>query len=205
LTGARTGVSPARAAGQKRAEAAAVSLLLERAPVALDDELQPPEIALDRPPDHGPEERPGKPLHPAGLRVAAPPRAVFRYLTESALWARWQGESADLDPTPGGRFVVRMAEGQVVEGEFVVVETDRRVVVTWGWQGHPRMPPGTSAVEFELLADGEGTIIRLTHRGLPPEDVPIHRAGWDVFLPRLEAAAKGVNPGPNPVGRDESR
>ena len=55
-------------------------------------------------------------------RIAAQPAAVFRYLTESDLWARWQGESAELDPTPGGRFVVRMAEGQVVEGEFVTVE-----------------------------------------------------------------------------------
>ena len=76
-------------------------------------------------------------------RIAAQPAAVFRYLTESDLWARWQGESTELDPTPGGRFVVRMAEGQVVEGEFVTVEPDRRVVVSWGWQDHPRMPPGT--------------------------------------------------------------
>jgi uncharacterized protein YndB with AHSA1/START domain len=132
-------------------------------------------------------------------RIAAQPAAVFRYLTESDLWARWQGESAELEPTPGGRFMVRMAEGQVVEGEFVAVEPDRRVVVSWGWQQHPRMPPGTSTVEFELTPDGDGTLVRLTHRGLPPEDVPIHRAGWDVFVPRLEAAATGGDPGPNPV------
>ena len=68
-------------------------------------------------------------------RIAAQPAAVFRYLTESDLWARWQGESAELDPAPGGRFVVRMAEGQVVEGEFVTVEPDRRVVVSLGLAG----------------------------------------------------------------------
>ena len=132
-------------------------------------------------------------------RIAAAPSAVFRYLTESDLWSRWQGESANLDPTPGGLFQVRMAEGQVVEGEFVVVEPDRRVVLTWGWQQHPRMPPGTSTVEFELTPDGDGTLVRLTHRGIPDEDVPIHRAGWDVFLPRLEIAVGGGNPGPNPT------
>ena len=132
-------------------------------------------------------------------RIAAPPAAVFRYLTEADLWARWQGQSAELDPTPGGRFAVRMAEGQIVEGKFVDVEPDRRVVVTWGWQDHPRMPPGTTTVEFELTADGDGTLVRLTHRGLPPEDLPIHRAGWDVFLPRLEIAAGGGDPGPNPA------
>jgi len=132
-------------------------------------------------------------------RIAAAPSAVFRYLTESDLWSRWQGESANLDPTPGGLFQVRMAEGQVVEGEFVVVEPDRRVVLTWGWQQHPRMPPGTSTVEFELTPDGDGTLVRLTHRGIPDEDVPIHRAGWDMFLPRLEIAVGGGNPGPNPT------
>jgi uncharacterized protein YndB with AHSA1/START domain len=132
-------------------------------------------------------------------RIAAPPASVFRYLTESDLWSRWQGESAELEPTPGGRFQVRMAEGQVVEGEFVAVEPDRRVVVSWGWHQHPRMPPGTSTVEFELVPDGDGTLVRLTHRGIPVDDVPIHRAGWDLFLPRLEIAVGGVDPGPNPT------
>ena len=132
-------------------------------------------------------------------RIAAPPSAVFRYLTESDLWSRWQGQSADLEPTPGGRFQVTMGEGQVVEGEFVAVEPDRRVVVTWGWQQHPRMPPGTSTVEFELTPDGEGTLVRLTHRDIPADDVPIHRAGWDLFLPRLEIAVRGGDPGPNPT------
>jgi uncharacterized protein YndB with AHSA1/START domain len=132
-------------------------------------------------------------------RVAAPPGAVYRYLTEGDLWARWQGEAADLDAVPGGRFLVRMAAGQVVEGEFVAVEPGTRVVITWGWQGHPRMPAGASTVEFELIPDGSGTIVRLTHHGLPPEDVPIHAAGWERFLPRLAVAAEGGDPGPNPV------
>jgi uncharacterized protein YndB with AHSA1/START domain len=131
-------------------------------------------------------------------RIAAAPSAVFRYLTESDLWSRWQGEAADLDPTPGGRFEVTMAAGQVVEGVFVTVEPDRRLVLTWGWQQHPRMPPGTTTVEFELTPDGDGTLVRLTHRGIPSEDVPLHRAGWDVFLPRLEIAVGGGDPGPNP-------
>jgi hypothetical protein len=31
------------------------------------------------------------------------------------------------------------------------------------------------------------------------DDVPIHRAGWDMFLPRLEIAVGGGDPGPNPT------
>jgi len=133
-------------------------------------------------------------------RVDAPPASVFRYLTESDLWARWQGESAELDPVPGGRFSVRMAEGQVVEGTFVAVEPDRRVVVSWAWQGLPMVSPELSTVEFELEPDGDGTLLRLTHRGIPAEDLPIHRMGWEIFIPRLAIAAAGGDPGPNPAG-----
>jgi uncharacterized protein YndB with AHSA1/START domain len=132
-------------------------------------------------------------------RIAAPPEAVYRYLTESQLWSRWQGETAELDPVAGGRIVIRMSEDQVVEGSFVEVQPGARVVITWGWRGHPRMPPGTTTVEFDLVADGNGTIVRLTHRGIPTDDVPIHRQGWDVFLPRLATAAAGGDPGPNPL------
>jgi uncharacterized protein YndB with AHSA1/START domain len=131
-------------------------------------------------------------------RIDAPPSAVYRYLTESSLWSRWQGASADLDPVPGGRFEVRMAEDQTVEGTYVAVEPDTRVVITWGWRGHPRMPPGTTTVEFELVEDGSGTIVRLTHRGIPVDDLPLHRQGWAMFLPRLATAVTGGDPGPNP-------
>jgi uncharacterized protein YndB with AHSA1/START domain len=132
-------------------------------------------------------------------RIEASPEAVFRYLTEPDLWSRWQGESVELDPVPGGRVVIRMSEDQVVEGSFVEIRPGTRVVITWGWRGHPRMPPGTTVVEFDLVPEGAGTILRLTHRGIPPEDVPIHRQGWDVFVPRLATAATGGDPGPNPL------
>ena len=131
-------------------------------------------------------------------RIAASPAAVFRYLTEAALWARWQGESVELEPAPGGRFSVRMAGGNVVEGSVVEVQRDTRVVVTWGWHDHPRLPPGASTVEFELEPDGDGTMLRLTHRGLPPDEVPLHREGWSEFVPRLALAAEGEEPGPSP-------
>jgi uncharacterized protein YndB with AHSA1/START domain len=132
-------------------------------------------------------------------RIEAPPAAVFRYLTEPELWSRWQGERVELDPVPGGRIVIRMNESQVVEGSFVEISPVTRVVITWGWRAHPRMPPGTTVVEFDLVADGAGTILRLTHRGILPEDVPIHRQGWEVFVPRLTTAATGGDPGPNPL------
>jgi uncharacterized protein YndB with AHSA1/START domain len=133
-------------------------------------------------------------------RVAAPPAVVFRHLTDASLWVRWQGVAAEIEPRPGGRFRVAMPGGPTAEGAFVAVEPDRRVVFTWGWDGDPTMPPGHSTVEIVLVPDGDGTIVRLVHSGIPRESVPIHRVGWDRYLPRLVEASEGRTPPPDQAG-----
>lgn len=132
-------------------------------------------------------------------RIAAPRAAVYRHLTDSVEWARWQGESAEIEPVAGGRFRLVMRGGATVEGRFVELVPDQRVTFTWGWRGSPTVPPGSSTVDIELVADGDGTIVRLTHRGLPAEDVAIHRLGWEMYLPRLAIVAAGGDPGPEPA------
>lgn len=130
-------------------------------------------------------------------RVGAPPPVVYRYLTESELWARWQGVHARLQPSPGGMFAMSMPNGQRARGEFVELEQDRRVVFSWGWIDHPGVPPGSSTVEIDLAPDGDGTLLTLTHTGLPPAEVDIHKLGWDHYLPRLALVAEGDDPGPD--------
>jgi uncharacterized protein YndB with AHSA1/START domain len=132
-------------------------------------------------------------------RIAAPPADVYAYLTDSVRWARWQGEAAEVEPVPGGRFRMTMANGATAEGRFVQLVPDSRVVFTWGWRGDEVVPPGSSTVEIELAPDGDGTLLRLTHRDLPPEQRPVHRAGWDHYLPRLATVAGGGDPGPDPA------
>jgi hypothetical protein len=63
-------------------------------------------------------------------------------------------------------------------------------VLTWGWEaaGDPT-PPGASVVEVTPVADGDGTILRLRHSGLPAEAVSGRADGWDQFLPGLAEAA----------------
>ncbi|MGH2711741.1 MAG: SRPBCC family protein [Actinomycetota bacterium] len=117
-------------------------------------------------------------------RVDAPRDLVFEFLVDPALYVRWQGSEADLDPRPGGRFRV-VIEGNVMLGEYVEVQRPNRVVVTWGWEGNPKMPPGSSTVEFTLEADGEGTLVRVRHTGLPESERGMHRQGWERYLATL--------------------
>jgi hypothetical protein len=53
-------------------------------------------------------------------------------------------------------------------------------------------------VEVTLEPDGEGTLLRLLHRGLSGEALLEHRKGWDHYLARLALAAAGGDPGPDP-------
>lgn len=129
--------------------------------------------------------------------IAAPPSLVYAYLTDSERWARWQGVGAVIQPEPGGRFALSMSNGTKARGEFVDLDPDRRVVFTWGWVDHPGVPPGSSVVEIDLFSEGEGTRLRLTHRGLPQDEVPIHTSGWEHYVGRLVTLAEGGDPGPD--------
>jgi uncharacterized protein YndB with AHSA1/START domain len=127
------------------------------------------------------------------IRIAAPPAAVFEFFTDPQKMTRWKGRSAELEPTPGGVYRVDI-DGHVTSGEFLEVDAPRRVVFTWGWEEGGPVAPGSSTVEVELTPDGDGTLLRLTHRGLPEEEKEIHGIGWDRFLPRLGAVAAGEDP-----------
>jgi uncharacterized protein YndB with AHSA1/START domain len=134
-------------------------------------------------------------------RVSASPETVYAYLTDARLWARWQGASARLDPRPGGAYEMRMASGMAAGGKFVELIPYRRVVFTWGWVGHPGLPPGSSTDEIDLIPEADATLLRLVHRDLPADEVANHTTGWSHYLPRLALAAKGGDPRPDPGPR----
>jgi uncharacterized protein YndB with AHSA1/START domain len=124
-------------------------------------------------------------------RISAPPASVYAYLTEADKWTRWQGIEATFDPRRGGIFSLAMPNGSNARGEFVELVPDARVVFTWGWLDHPSVPPGSSIVEIDLVPDGSGTLLTLTHRGLADDEVATHTEGWNHYLPRLGAVAQG--------------
>jgi uncharacterized protein YndB with AHSA1/START domain len=138
-------------------------------------------------------------------RVPAPPETVFSYFTDPEKHQLWQGVAAELDARPGGRYLVHFSERGRVRGEYLVVDPPRRLVLTWGWEGDEAIPqqitaitPGSSTVEIEFVPDGDETVLRLRHSGLPPDD-SFFAMGWNLYLPRLAAAATGEDAGPDPL------
>jgi uncharacterized protein YndB with AHSA1/START domain len=119
-------------------------------------------------------------------RIGAPREVVFAYFTDPERYTRWMGHDAELDARPGGIYRVHVIEGSVARGEFVEVEPPGRVVFTWGWEGNPMVPPGSSRVEVSFRADGDATLVRLVHSGLPDAAaMGLHREGWTRYLDHL--------------------
>jgi uncharacterized protein YndB with AHSA1/START domain len=126
------------------------------------------------------------------LRIAARPETVWRYWTDPERLSDWWGAASELDPRPGGAYVIEMGGGGVMRGEYVELVPHERIVFSFGWdpsEHGPTVAPGASLVEITLTPDGDDTILALRHSGLPAAARDEHRAGWGHFLPLLAAAA----------------
>ncbi len=137
------------------------------------------------------------------ISIAASPETVWEFLVDPEKATRWMGIDAELDPRPGGIYRIDVIPGHTALGEFVELDPPHRLVFTWGWEksgGEDSVvPPGSSTIEIELTPDGEGTTLRFIHRDLPSaEAAASHAHGWDHYLPRLETAAVGSDPGEDP-------
>jgi len=132
------------------------------------------------------------------ISIAARPETVWDFFVDPEKAERWMGISALLDPRPGGEYRVEVISGNVALGEFVEVDPLHRLVWTWGWsdQSQSPVPPGSSRIEVELVREGDGTLLRFAHTGLPDaEAAQKHAHGWDHYLERLEIVARGDDPG----------
>ena len=133
------------------------------------------------------------------LAIDASPETVWEFLVDPEKLMRWKGINADLETQPGGIFRCEVIPGHIARGEYVEIDRPNKLVFTWGWDGDEDVPPGSSTIEIELAPVGDGTSLRFVHRDLPnAEAIASHAHGWDHYLPRLETAAGGGNPGEDP-------
>jgi uncharacterized protein YndB with AHSA1/START domain len=132
------------------------------------------------------------------IYIEAAPAAVFEYLTDPSRMNRWMGMGAFLDAHPGGIYSVNVNGLDVARGQYTEVVQDAKVAFTWGWlvRGHA-IPAGSTRVEFELVPQEKGTLVRLTHHDLPEAERDKQDPWWTHYLGRLKMAAEGVHPGPD--------
>ena len=129
--------------------------------------------------------------------ITAPPATVFAFLTDPEKIIRWMGTEATMEAHPGGLYLVNgISTG--ARGAFREVVPVHRLAYSFGWEGHEQVPPGSSLIEIDLVDQDGGTLLRMTHTGLPDaEQCAAHARGWAHYLARLTVAAAGGDPGPD--------
>jgi uncharacterized protein YndB with AHSA1/START domain len=141
------------------------------------------------------------------VQIAAPRANVFAFLTDPEKIVSWMGAEATIEAHPGGLYLVKGVGGSVraARGTFREVVPVHRLAYSFGWEGREEVPPGSSLIEIDLIERDGGTLLRMTHSGLPnAEQCAAHNTGWRHYLDRLAMAAAGRNPGTDrgPVHRE---
>ena len=95
--------------------------------------------------------------------IPAPPAAVFALLTDPEKILRWMGTEAQVEPRPGGLYLVNVTGARFARGSFREVVPVHRLAYSFGWDGSEVVPPGSSLVEIDLIEQPGGTLLRLTH------------------------------------------
>ena len=140
-------------------------------------------------------------------QIAAPPATVFAFLTDPEKIISWMGTEAKTEMHPGGLYLLKGVNNRrVARGTFREVVPVHRLAYSFGWDGDEEVPPGSGLIEIDLIERDGGTLMRMTHSGLPnASERANHAVGWAHYLDRLAAAAAGRNPGADPGPRKRHR
>jgi uncharacterized protein YndB with AHSA1/START domain len=132
-------------------------------------------------------------------QIAAPPATVFAFLTDPEKIISWMGTEAETEVHPGGLYLLKGINGRVARGAFREVVPVHRLAYSFGWDGDAEVPPGSGLIEIDLIDRDGGTLLRMTHSGLPTAaKCEGHAKGWAHYLGRLAIAAAGRDPGVDP-------
>jgi uncharacterized protein YndB with AHSA1/START domain len=132
------------------------------------------------------------------LFIECRPVTLFSFFIDPEKMMRWMGTHVLLEPEIGGKYRIDINGHDIALGEYVEIVPNEKIVMSFGWEKSKRVPPGASTLEFRLTPRGSGTVLVLTHSGLPAEETADHQEGWSHYAARLQKVAEGQDPGPDP-------
>lgn len=127
-------------------------------------------------------------------RFRHPVQLVWDALTEPEHLARWYMTRARLEAREGGTLEYWSGPSQYhVTGKILAWQPPRVFEHEWNVEPRKELPKGErSIVRWELTPDGDGTILRITHRRLTRPTALGFVAGIHAFLDRLEDELDGT-------------
>jgi uncharacterized protein YndB with AHSA1/START domain len=140
------------------------------------------------------------------ILINAPAETVYRVITEPAQVSQWFADAADLDPVPGSQGSLTFADRatsqrMTVKLTIQAAEPPHRFAFRWDYpDGEQPTEANSLLVEFTLVAEGNGTRLRVTESGFAALRKPdaekasyyeAHDKGWEVHLASLQGYASG--------------
>jgi len=110
--------------------------------------------------------------------IRAQPDVVFRFFTDTGRWAQWWGAGSTIDPTPGGRMLIRYPDGTEAAGEVLEVAAPERIVFTYGYVKGKPIGVGESRVIIRVQPHSDGAQVDLTHEFADAAIRDVHVQGW---------------------------
>ena len=122
------------------------------------------------------KDRPGTRSQEHEIEIDAPVEAVWRAITEAGEVIRWFAPVAEIDPRPGGTYMISWGEGMDGVSDIVTFEPGKRLRLEHRkMEGSPDMPTGPIAEEWVIETRAGKTVLRLVQSGIPES------ADWDWF------------------------
>lgn len=122
--------------------------------------------------------------------ICAQRKTVFRYFTDSNLFAEWWGAGSSIEGRRGGRVKIVYPNGVVASGSVVEAVGDERIIFTYGYEDASKpIPPGGSRVTVVLHDHPGGTLLTLKHELADEQTRDHHVPGWRYQLALFANAA----------------
>jgi uncharacterized protein YndB with AHSA1/START domain len=129
--------------------------------------------------------------------IAATPEKVWQALTSADFTKQYfGGQTVEVEPKAGGRFVMRMPDGGVnIQGQVVEWSPPRRLSCTWVFPQMPDLPE--CLVTYDIEPMGEAVKLTLTEAhswDIPEALLSGGRQGWPVILSSLKSVLETGKP-----------
>ena len=101
--------------------------------------------------------------------------SIYRAWLSSDGHSAMTGADAEVDPVIGGEFT---AWDGYITGRTLELEADRRIVQSWRTSEFTP-DQADSRIDVRLDATPAGTLVTLTHKGVPADQLAYEQDGWD--------------------------
>lgn len=112
------------------------------------------------------------------ILIEAERDTVFRFFTETPLWAKWWGEGSMVEPHAGGAIKIVHPNKLVSVGEVLEVSAPETFVFTFSLHGAVPVPPEDSRVTMRLEAKGSSTLVSVKHELADESVAKLMPQGW---------------------------